>query len=45
VRAHAIGRVSIPDQRTYVVVVTTFLLATMAISLYDAYLVVSLMAG
>jgi hypothetical protein len=44
-RERAIGRLTIRDQRMYVVVVTTFLLATAAISLYDAYLLLSLMAG
>jgi len=41
----AIGPLSIRDQRTYVVTVTVFLLATTAISLYDTYLLISLMAG
>jgi hypothetical protein len=44
-RAHAIGRLPIRDQRMYLVIVSAFMLATMAVSLYDAYLVVSLMSG
>jgi hypothetical protein len=40
-----IGPLSIRDQRMYVVVVTAFLLATAAISLYDTYLLLSLMSG
>jgi hypothetical protein len=43
--SRAVSQPSLRDQRTYVFVVTAFLLATTAISLYDSYLLISLMAG
>jgi hypothetical protein len=44
-RERAIGGISIRDQRLYAVILATFLLATTATSLYDTYLLLSLLAG